>query len=224
MIRCGDLDPSLVLFLMQKEQLNEHQATTLLNKHSGLYGLSGLSNDMAELLAEEARGNERAALAIEVFCYRLRKYIASYLGVLGGADALIFTGGIGENAPVIRKRAVERLEPLVDELARTFAELLLDAAFELVALEVGGVGRRELRDRAAGDLHLRVADHAAHRSQLHLAALRHVPLARAERACERGASYLLMGGYGHSRLGEFLFGGVMRTLLLDAPLPLIVGR
>ena len=108
--RCGDLDPSLVLFLMQKEQLNEHQATTLLNKHSGLYGLSGVSNDMAELLAEEAKGNERAALAIEVFCYRLRKFIASYLGVLGGADAVIFTGGIGENAPLIRKRALERLE------------------------------------------------------------------------------------------------------------------
>jgi acetate kinase len=108
--RCGDLDPSLVLYLMHKEQINDHQATTMLNKHSGLYGLSGISNDMAELLAEEAKGNERAALAIDVFCYRLRKYIASYVGVLGGADAVIFTGGIGENAPAIRKRAVEKLD------------------------------------------------------------------------------------------------------------------
>jgi acetate kinase len=107
--RCGDLDPSLVFHLMHKEELTEQQATTLLNKHSGLYGVSGISNDMAELLAEEAKGHERASLAIQIFCYRLRKYVAAYLGVLGGADALIFTGGIGENAPAIRSRALEGL-------------------------------------------------------------------------------------------------------------------
>lgn len=107
--RCGDLDPSLVFYLMHKEELTEQQASTLLNKHSGLYGISGISNDMAELLAEEARGHERARLAIEMFCYRLRKYIAAYMGVLGGADALIFTGGIGENAPAIRARSLAGL-------------------------------------------------------------------------------------------------------------------
>lgn len=108
--RCGDLDPSVVFYVMHKEDLTEQQATALLNKHSGLYGISGLSNDMRELLAEEAKGHERAHLAIEMFCYRLRKYVAAYAGVMGGVDAVIFTGGIGENAPPIRERSLRGLE------------------------------------------------------------------------------------------------------------------
>jgi acetate kinase len=107
--RCGDLDPAVLFHVMHKEELTEHQATTMLNKHSGLYGVSGVSNDMVELLTAEAQGNERAALAIETFCYRLTKYIAAYTAALGGADAVIFTGGIGENAPSIRARAVRGL-------------------------------------------------------------------------------------------------------------------
>jgi acetate kinase len=108
--RCGDLDPSVVFYVMHKEELTEQQATALLNKHSGLAGISGLSNDMRELLAEEAKGHERAHLAIEMFCYRLRKYVAAYAGVMGGVDAVIFTGGIGENAPPIRERSLAGLE------------------------------------------------------------------------------------------------------------------
>jgi acetate kinase len=108
--RCGDLDPAVIFYVMHKEDLTEDQATTMLNKHSGLYGISGISNDMAELLREEAKGNERARLAIEIFCYKVRKYVAAYAGVMGGMDAVIFTGGIGENAPAIRERSLAGLE------------------------------------------------------------------------------------------------------------------
>src|SRR5207247_10234792 len=97
--RSGDVDPALVFYVMHKEDLTEYQATTMLQKHSGLYGVSGISTDMAELLREEEQGNPRAKLAIDLFCYRVRKCVAAYCGALGGADAVIFTAGIGENAP-----------------------------------------------------------------------------------------------------------------------------
>ncbi len=108
--RTGDLDPTVIFYVMHKEDLTEYQANTLLNKHSGLYGVSGLSNDMRELLAAEADGNARARLAIDIFCYRVRKYVAAYAAAMGGVDAVIFTGGIGENAPAIRERALAGLE------------------------------------------------------------------------------------------------------------------
>ncbi|MBI5711691.1 MAG: acetate kinase [Candidatus Eisenbacteria bacterium] len=108
--RCGDLDPAVLFYIMHKEDLTEHQATTMLNKHSGLYGVSGLSNDMVELLAAEEKGHERAKLALDLFCYRVRKYVAAYAGAMGGVDAVIFTGGIGENAAPIRARALAGLE------------------------------------------------------------------------------------------------------------------
>jgi acetate kinase len=107
--RSGDLDPAVLLYLMSKEELGGAELNALLNKHSGLVGLSGRSNDMRKLLEAEAGGDERARLAIDVFCRRLRKYVAAYLGVLGGADALVFTGGIGENAPLVRARSLEGL-------------------------------------------------------------------------------------------------------------------
>ncbi|MFN8587391.1 MAG: acetate kinase [Candidatus Eisenbacteria bacterium] len=108
--RSGDLDPSVVFHVMHAEDLTEHQVTTMLNKHSGLFGISGVSNDMRELLAEEAKGHERSKLAVDLFCYRLRKYVAAYAGAMGGVDAVIFTGGIGENSPAIRARALAGLE------------------------------------------------------------------------------------------------------------------
>ena len=107
--RCGDLDPAIVLHLMAKEDLSLHEVTTLLNKHSGLYGISGVSGDMRELQQEADAGHTRAQLAIDIFAYRVRKYIAAYCGVLGRVDGLIFTGGIGENAPPIRAASCERL-------------------------------------------------------------------------------------------------------------------
>jgi acetate kinase len=108
--RSGDLDPAILLHVMQKEELGAWECNALLNKHSGLLGVSGLSNDMRTLLEAEAAGHERARLAVEIFCYRLRKYIASYVGALGGVDALAFAGGIGENAPVVRERALHGLD------------------------------------------------------------------------------------------------------------------
>jgi acetate kinase len=89
----------------------------LLNKQSGLLGVSGLTNDMRELLAEAAEHDDRRAkLAIEIFCYRVRKYIGAFLGALDGADAIVFAGGIGENAPAVRERACEGLRWLGVEL------------------------------------------------------------------------------------------------------------
>jgi acetate kinase len=110
--RCGDLDPAVVLHVMAREELAAGELSALLNKHSGLLGLSGLSNDMRTLLAAESQGNERARLAIDIFCYRLRKYLAAYVGVLGGIDAVAFAGGIGENAPPVRARAFQGLAAL----------------------------------------------------------------------------------------------------------------
>jgi len=109
--RSGDIDPAIVDFISVKEGLSAREVETLLNKQSGLLGISGLTNDMRELLAEEKENNDRRAhLAIEVFCYRVRKYIGAFLAGTGGADAVIFTGGIGENSPEIRARICNGLE------------------------------------------------------------------------------------------------------------------
>jgi acetate kinase len=107
--RCGDIDPAIILHIMAKEEISSNEANTLLNKHSGLIGISGISSDMRELETEEAKGNEKAKLAIDMFCYRIRKYIAAYCGVLGKVDGVIFTGGIGENSTIVRARSCERL-------------------------------------------------------------------------------------------------------------------
>jgi acetate kinase len=105
--RSGDLDPALPAFLGEHEQLGAEEVHRLLDERSGLVGLSGRSRDMEELLVAEAEGDERARLAVDVFCYRVRKYVGSYLAVLGGADAVAFGGGIGEHAPAVRRRICE---------------------------------------------------------------------------------------------------------------------
>lgn len=103
--RSGDLDPSIVDFISAKEGLSSSEVESLLNKQSGLLGISGLTDDMRELLAEEHEHEDRRArLAIEIFCYRARKYIGSYLAAMNGAEAIVFTGGIGENSAEIRER------------------------------------------------------------------------------------------------------------------------
>ncbi len=108
--RCGDIDPAALLHVAAREEIGAAEVNSLANKHSGLLGISGLSNDMRTLLDAEAQGNDRATLAIDVFCYRLRKYIAAYVGALGGVDAVAFAGGIGENAPAIRERSMTGLD------------------------------------------------------------------------------------------------------------------
>ena len=103
--RGGDIDPSIIDFIHHKEGMTLSEIDTVLNKQSGLLGISGLTNDMRELLDEESeKQDRRAKLAITIFCTRVKKYIGAYLAEMGGADAVIFTGGIGENSAVIRKR------------------------------------------------------------------------------------------------------------------------
>lgn len=109
--RSGDIDPAIIDYISTKEGLSAREVETLLNKQSGLLGVSGLTNDMRELLDEAREHNDRRALlAIELFCYRARKYIGAYLAAMNGADAIIFTGGIGENSPEIRSRICEGLQ------------------------------------------------------------------------------------------------------------------
>ncbi len=108
--RTGDMDPSVILYIMSKEGLTLNEANTLLNKHSGLQGISGISSDMREIVTEMKGGDKRATLAFDVFAYRVRKYIGAYAAVLGGLDAVIFTGGIGENSPEIRKASCDGLQ------------------------------------------------------------------------------------------------------------------
>jgi acetate kinase len=101
--RSGDLDPAIVNVIARKEGLSSPEVDTLLNTQSGLLGISGLTNDMRELQAElKEHDDRRVRLAIEIFCYRARKYIGAYLASMGGADAVVFTGGIGENSPDVR--------------------------------------------------------------------------------------------------------------------------
>lgn len=114
--RCGDLDPAIILYLMSKDELTLHDMSTLLNRFSGLYGISGESNDMRELMAAAEKGDKQAEAAIEAFCYRLRKYIGAYTAALGHVDGLVFTGGIGENAPLVREKACQGLAELGYEI------------------------------------------------------------------------------------------------------------
>ncbi len=103
--RGGDMDPSILEFLAHKEGMSLSEIDTMLNKQSGLLGISGLTNDMRDLLAEEHEHQDRRAkLAVDMFCFRVKKYIGAYLAEMGGADAIVFTGGIGENSPPIRQR------------------------------------------------------------------------------------------------------------------------
>jgi len=114
--RCGDLDPTVITFLMDKEGIGTASATTLLNKYSGVLGVSGVSSDMRDLDAAAKSGDARAQLAIEIYAYRIKKYIGSYAAALGGLDILIFTGGVGENQGSMRAKVCEELEFLGIEI------------------------------------------------------------------------------------------------------------
>ncbi|MBA2658270.1 MAG: acetate/propionate family kinase [Nitrosospira sp.] len=105
--RSGDMDPGLLTFLQRQEGLTSEQIDRLLNEKSGLLGVSGISADMRQLLESQ---DEHARLAVELYCYRARKYLGAYLAVLGGAEAIVFGGGVGENAPEVRKKILEGME------------------------------------------------------------------------------------------------------------------
>ncbi len=108
--RSGDLDPQIILHIVGREGLSLAEANTLLNKHSGLLGISGLTSDMREIISEMKAGNKQAELAFQVFAYRIKKYLGSYAAVMGGVDVIVFTGGIGENSPDVRAESCKGLE------------------------------------------------------------------------------------------------------------------
>ena len=115
--RSGDIDASILEYLGHKEGMTLQETDSMLNKQSGLLGLSGLTGDMRELLEEEAEHEDRRArLAIDIFCHRVRKFIGAYFVTLAGADAVVFTGGIGENSPIVRRRICAGLESIGLEL------------------------------------------------------------------------------------------------------------
>lgn len=110
--RSGDLDVGAVTYIMEKEEIGIRTANILFNKHSGILGLAGVSSDMREVEDAAEKGNERAKLALDVFDYRIKKYIGSYIAALGGLDILIMTGGIGENADTTRYGVTKNMEYL----------------------------------------------------------------------------------------------------------------
>ena len=108
--RSGDMDPSVILYIMAKEGLSLSEANTLLNKHSGLIGISGESSDMREIESAIAEGNKKAKYAFDVFTYKIKKYVGAYAAAMGGLDTLVFTGGIGENSTLVRKDVCANME------------------------------------------------------------------------------------------------------------------
>lgn len=108
--RSGSIDPALISFIMDKEEMSIEATTKFLNRNSGVLGISGISSDFRDLLKASNNGNERAKLAIEVFAYRVKKYVAEYIGIMNGADAVIFTAGIGENNNLVRKLVTDDMD------------------------------------------------------------------------------------------------------------------
>jgi len=117
--RSGDIDPAVVPFVMSKEELTLSEVNSMLNKHSGMLAISGFSGDMREIVEAMEEGDKNAKLAFDMFCYRLRKYVGAYAAAMNGLDALVFTAGIGENSPHVRKAVCDGL---------TFLGLELDEA------------------------------------------------------------------------------------------------
>jgi acetate kinase len=110
--RCGDIDPAIIPYLMAKDQLSPNDIDTMMNKHSGLKGITQTTNDMREIEQAIHNGSRQHELAMDIFCYRIRKYIGAYLTVLNGADAIVFTAGIGENSIMVREKTCQNMEAL----------------------------------------------------------------------------------------------------------------
>ena len=108
--RCGSIDPALVPYIMEREKLGAKEIDAIMNKNSGMLGLTETSNDMREIEQEAARGSERHRLAIEIYCHAVKKYIGAYMAELGRVDAIVFTGGIGENSRLVRRMSIGGLE------------------------------------------------------------------------------------------------------------------
>jgi len=157
--RSGDLDPAVALHLERVAGLSQREVDRALNEDSGLRGLCG-TNDVREILAREAAGDEAARLALEVYCYRLRKYLGAYCAVLGRVDAVVFTGGVGENAPRVRELACAGLERMGLALD---AERNQSASGDLFEIGARGLATRALVVRTDEELQIaREALAAAH--------------------------------------------------------------
>jgi acetate kinase len=123
--RSGDIDPAILGYLARKENVSVDEVERILNKKSGLLGISGISQD-TRILTRQASTDERARLALDVFCYRVKKYVGAYLAAMGGATAVVFSAGIGENTPYVRQKICEGLEDLGLELDLEQNEILID--------------------------------------------------------------------------------------------------
>ncbi len=137
--RSGDIDPAIIAYLCDKEKVTADKVTEILNKTSGLAGVSGLTNDYRDLLKAAEENDPRAKLALEMFFYRIKKYIGAYIAVMNGVDAIVFTAGIGENQPALRDRLARELSNVIDTqktqilLVATNEELLIaHDTFEII--------------------------------------------------------------------------------------------
>ena len=108
--RCGDIDPAIVKFLAENENLSLKEVDDMMNKKSGVDGISGVSSDFRDLEKAEAEGNEKAKLALDMFVYSVRKFLGQYIVAMGGVDAIVFTAGIGENTPMMREAILKNTE------------------------------------------------------------------------------------------------------------------
>lgn len=133
--RSGDIDPSILFYIVEKEELPLNNLHALLNRHSGLLGLSGYASDMRDLISEAHKGDRRCQQAIDVFCYRIKQYIGSYFAVLNGCDAIIFTAGIGENSPLIRRQALDNLSYLGIQIDSEKNEAVTSGKIEKISSE-----------------------------------------------------------------------------------------
>jgi len=110
--RTGDFDPAILLYIMHKEALSFTEVNSLINRHSGLYGLSGISRDFREIIQKVKEGHDRAKLAVDIFVYRIKHYIGAYTAAMNGVDILVFTAGIGTNSPELREMVCEEMDYL----------------------------------------------------------------------------------------------------------------
>lgn len=131
--RCGDVDPAMVLFMMEKEGLSPHECDILMNYECGLLGISGISSDMRDLIKAYKEGNDRARLALQMYSYRIRKYIGMYSASMNGVDIIVFTGGVGENAVLIRSMCCSNMEYLGIDFDEEKNEKVIGIEGELTA-------------------------------------------------------------------------------------------
>jgi len=108
--RCGDIDPTVILYLMEQDGIEPKSMSHIIHKESGLQGISGISSDLRDVEEAAAEGNDRARLALDILCYGIRKHVCAYAGAMGGIDAIVFTAGIGENSTTVRKMVCQGLE------------------------------------------------------------------------------------------------------------------